>query len=109
MGICQHLPGSPTVCMLDNCRLGQLTGAAAHRAPSSAVQVLLNGEAARSDAGDASAPAHLTGGAAGHAAGGPQKSVRRVQLLQPLSDSPPVHGVSAQQQACAMPDTDRSC
>ena len=62
------------------------------------MQVLLNGEAGRSDAGDPSAPARMTGGAAA----GSQKSARRVQLLQPLSDSPPVPGAPAQQQARGM-------
>ena len=72
-----------------------LIGTAARRGQPSAVQVLLNGEAGRSDAGEPSAPMRMAGGAAG----GPQKSTRRVQLLQPLSDSPPVPGAPAQQQA----------
>lgn len=72
-----------------------LSRTAARRGQPSAVQVLLNGEAGRSDAGHPVAAARLAGGAAGGAVGAPQKSTRRVQLLQPLSDSPPVPGAAA--------------
>lgn len=91
-----------TVVLRDlSCRPAQPIGTHARRAQPSAVQVLLNGEAGRSDAGDAPAPARVAGGAAGDAGKGPQGSMRRVQLLQPLNDSPPVPGAPAQQQARA--------
>ncbi|KAK9831839.1 hypothetical protein WJX81_000472 [Elliptochloris bilobata] len=61
------------------------SGSGSKRGQASALQSLLNGGGGHSAAVDASAPGRLAGGGLG----GAQRSTRRVQRLQPLTDSPP--------------------